>query len=67
MGKASPVGVSGAKLLGVFTLTKNTWGQILNRLPFPLIWRWLPVDLTGSIFDCIPVIAQRIVVFSLRV
>lgn len=27
MGKASPVGVSGAKLLGVFTLTKNTWGQ----------------------------------------
>jgi len=31
MGKASPIGVSGAKLLVVFTLTKNIWDQILNR------------------------------------
>lgn len=67
MGKASPIGVSGAKLLGVFTLTKHTWDQILYRLPLPLIWRRLPVDLRGSIFDWIPVIVRRIVVFSLRV
>lgn len=67
MGKASSIGVSGAKLLGVFTLTKSTWDRILYRLLLPLIWRWLPVDLRGSIFDCIPVIVRRVVVFSLRV
>lgn len=67
MGKASPKGVFGVKRMGVFTLTKNTWDQILYRLLLPLIWRWLPVDLRGSIFDWIPVIVQRIVVFSLRV
>lgn len=62
MGKAIPIGISGAKLLGVFTLTKNTEGEILNKLLLPLIWRWLPVDLRGSIFDWIPIIVRRIVV-----
>lgn len=67
MGEASPVGVSGAKLLGVFAPTKNTWDRILDRLPLTLTWRSLPEDLGGSVFDGIPVIVGRIGVFGLRV